>query len=79
MDNFLRGRADSEGSMTKPSQKEQSDTKSRYRALVDRGEFQFGEPKNSGSSLSSFIGTVKRVAKNFNSDYVFVRPKSKKK
>lgn len=67
--------------MTKPTRKQPTtaDSKDQYRALVERGEFQFGEPKNSGSSLSSFIGTVKRVAKNFNSEYVFVRPKSKRK
>ncbi len=48
-----------------------------YDSLVKRGDFPFGEPKNQGSSVGAFINTVKRVASNFNSQSVFVRPKSK--
>lgn len=67
--------------MTDPIKKdppETSEARNHYQALVDRVEFQFGEPKNSGSSLNVFVGTVKRAASNFSKDYVFVRPQSKK-
>ncbi len=51
------------------------DLQKTYEELVTRGEFAFGEPKNQGSSVAVFIGAVRRVARNFNSSYVFVRPK----
>ena len=47
-----------------------------YANLVNEGDFAFGEPKNEGSSVSAFIGTVKRLAKSFTPGNVFVRPKS---